>query len=299
MPDHDDFWSTTDFAYTCLRDHERTATLAAVIAATVGPGDVVLDAGAGTGILALHAARAGARKVYAVEVDPVLCRYLRTTVHRNGFDDVIEVVQADVHDFEAPTVDVALVELIETALVDESLVSAYNALVANGTVASSTRCLPSRYTTVVQPVATQDEIDGFVVVALRHDWSHYALEPTVWEPAPWRPTGAPAPIWAADFAGEPVAPTVRARVEVPDLATNGLRLTGQMVMPDGRLLGDFPSLNGPKIVPLPTRPPGSTAVQLHYELSGGFRAFELTWLSAGAEPGATRSTGTPGAVPAA
>lgn len=278
MPDPNDFWSSTDFAYTCLRDHERTATLAAVIAATVRPGDVVLDAGAGTGILALHAARAGAGHVHAVEIDPVLCRYLCATVHRNGYDDVIEVVQADVHDFSAPTVDVALIELIETALVDETLVSAYNALLAKGTVGRATRCLPSRYTTSVQPVVTDDEIDGFTVVALRHDWSHYALEPAVWEPAPWRPTGAAVPIWAADFAGEPVPPTVHARLDVPDPETNGLRLTGQMVMPDGRSLGEFPSLNGPKTVPLPSRPAGSTAVELEYRLSGGFAAFEVTWL---------------------
>lgn len=278
MPDPNDFWSTTDFAYTCLRDHERTSALAAVIAASVRPGDVVLDAGAGTGILALHAARAGAVRVHAVEIDPVLCQHLRATVHRNGYDDVIEVVQADVHDFRAPTVDVALVELIETALVDESLVSAYNALVATGTVGRATRCLPSRYTTAVQPVVTDDRVDGFTVVALRHDWSHYALQPDVWEPAPWRPTGAAVPIWTTEFTGDPVPLAVRARLEVPDPGTTGLRLTGQMVMPDGQHLGEFPSLNGPKVVPLPPRPAGSTALELRYQLSGGFRAFEMIWL---------------------
>ena len=58
VSDESGFWSSTDFPYTCLRDRRRTATLAEVVTATVRPGDVVLDAGAGTGILALYAARA-------------------------------------------------------------------------------------------------------------------------------------------------------------------------------------------------------------------------------------------------
>ena len=44
-PGSTDFWSSTDFPYTCLRDRSRTETLAAVVQATVRPGDTVLDAG--------------------------------------------------------------------------------------------------------------------------------------------------------------------------------------------------------------------------------------------------------------
>jgi predicted RNA methylase len=279
MSDEHGFWSSTDFPYTCLRDRRRTATLADVVAATVRPGDVVLDAGAGTGILALYAARAGASRVHAVETDPVLCRHLRSTVERNGYAGVIEVIEADVHTFAVPTVDVALMELVETALVDEALVSVYNQLLGLGTVGAATRCLPAGYTTSVQPVVTDDRYDGFEVVALRHDWSFYDDQPEVWGTWSSRPAGPVTPVWTGSFDGSVVEPRVDVVVAVddPDPAVNGLRLTGEMRMPDGRVCGEFASLNGPKVVPLPVRPVGTSAVRLGYVMAGGLAGLEVAW----------------------
>lgn len=279
MPEPSDFWSSTDFPYTCLRDRRRTTTLAGVIATTVRPGDVVLDAGAGTGILALYAARAGARRVLAVELDPVLCRYLRQTVQRNGYGDVIDVVEADVHTVAVPAVDVALMELVETALVDEALVSAYNALLGTGTIGPGTRCLPSGYTTFAQPVLTDDRYDGFEVVALRHDWSHYERDPEMWGSWTCEPVGSPVAVWHGDLRGAPLAPEVSATLPVPPgAAVNAVRLTGELELPDGSRAGEFPSLNGPKTVPLPARPPGAQAVRLDYTMSAGFPSFSARWV---------------------
>lgn len=50
-----------------VADRPRTDAFAAAIREVVRPTDTVLDVGTGTGILAMLAARAGARKVYAID----------------------------------------------------------------------------------------------------------------------------------------------------------------------------------------------------------------------------------------
>ncbi|HVB38869.1 MAG TPA: 50S ribosomal protein L11 methyltransferase, partial [Vicinamibacterales bacterium] len=75
-----------------LADEVRLAALDAAIGATVRPGDVVLDLGAGTGILGLMAARAGARHVYGLECG-IIVGLARDVARANGFGDRFTFIQ--------------------------------------------------------------------------------------------------------------------------------------------------------------------------------------------------------------
>jgi len=106
-----------------LRDEVRNEAYRRAIAHVVKPGDVVLDMGAGTGILSIFAATAGARKVYAVERTEVAA-VARRMIEKNGFTDRIEVIEQDLEDVTLPEkVDVIVSEWMGGFGVDENMLA--------------------------------------------------------------------------------------------------------------------------------------------------------------------------------
>ncbi len=157
----DDLMNETNF--TGLAEHEEMLADAVRVDAyhrgirrNVHPGDVVVDLGTGTGLLALLASRAGARRVIAVEHSEVI-ELAREIAEHNGFGDV-EFVRASSRDL-APgePVDVIVHEQMGDELFNENLVR--NVLdLRDRVLRPGGRILPGRFRLFVEPVTMHPEM---------------------------------------------------------------------------------------------------------------------------------------------
>ncbi|MDR2658199.1 MAG: 50S ribosomal protein L11 methyltransferase [Oscillospiraceae bacterium] len=75
--------------------HETTALSLELLEDVVRAGDIALDVGTGSGILAIAAAKLGARRVLAVDQDPDAVKVAQENVERNGLTDFIRTGAAD------------------------------------------------------------------------------------------------------------------------------------------------------------------------------------------------------------
>jgi protein arginine N-methyltransferase 1 len=82
-----------------IADRVRGDAYARAIASTVRPDDIVVDLGTGTGIFAVLACRAGARRVYAIEPAGII-EVARELAAANGCLERIEFLQSDSREIE-------------------------------------------------------------------------------------------------------------------------------------------------------------------------------------------------------
>jgi SAM-dependent methyltransferase len=109
-----------------LADVHRLDAFERALRARVRPGDVVLDLGCGTGILAMLAARRGAR-VHAVESMPVV-RLARELVAANGVSHCVTVYHADLTTLPpVDLVDLVVGDFLGGFLVDDGMLPAVQA----------------------------------------------------------------------------------------------------------------------------------------------------------------------------
>ena len=107
-----------------LEDHVRMDAYERAIRELVKPGDVVLDVGTGSGILAMLAARAGASRVHAVESADVV-GLAEQNVRANGLENIIVVHHGDARELTPmEPVDVLVSECMGRFLIDDGMIPA-------------------------------------------------------------------------------------------------------------------------------------------------------------------------------
>jgi protein arginine N-methyltransferase 1 len=109
-----------------LADQQRISAFQKAIEEVVQPGDVVLDLGAGTGILSFLACRAGASRVYAIEAGEII-EVAKEICRTNGFEDQMIFLGGRSHEVELPEkVDVVIADQLGPFGVDAGILEYFS-----------------------------------------------------------------------------------------------------------------------------------------------------------------------------
>jgi predicted RNA methylase len=106
-----------------LNDQHRNVVYQRAISAAVTKGCTVVDIGAGTGLLSIMAAKAGAGHVVAIEMNGALCNVAAKVAAANDVSDVVEVVHGHSSSLDiAEPVDLIITELVDSGLLGEKII---------------------------------------------------------------------------------------------------------------------------------------------------------------------------------
>lgn len=152
-----------DYHGRMLGDDARTAGFRAAIAEVVEPGAVVVDLGAGTGILSYFACQAGARHVYAIECGPIVA-LARELCAANGLEDRVTFVEGMSYDIELPERgDVLITETLWNAGLGEGMLG-YVIDARERLLKPDARIVPGSFDVMLAPIE-HERLDGIV-----RDW---------------------------------------------------------------------------------------------------------------------------------
>ena len=149
--------------------HESTRLCLQALEKHVKPGQVAVDFGTGTGILAIAAAKLGASHVTAIEANPEAVEVARGNVSRNGLESVIEVHHALSPDFVREPVELV------TANITAETITAHIGAIAR-VLATGGLLIASGMTTLNSPDVERSLPDaGFGIVEKLTDGQWVAL----------------------------------------------------------------------------------------------------------------------------
>lgn len=259
----------------------RMAAFRGAIARAVRPGDRVLEAGAGTGVLSALAARAGAEHVWAIEHNPDLARVATRTMALNGLADRVTVIEGAAEAFTPPApVDVVICEMLHVALANEPQVPVMRALLANLAATQDVealRILPFAAVSAAQLLEVDYCYEGLAIPLIR-SCNPYVADPRL------APVSDPATYWVCYMhRPEPAVDVTIPLTAARDGRVNAIQLITKAVL--------TPQFDAPDNdwylfqlqVPLPERAvaAGETVgVRIAYEAGCPVEAIAISWATA-------------------
>ena len=138
-----------------LLDKIRCDAYREAIQRTVKPGDVVVDLGAGTGLLSFFALQAGARHVYAIEMTGI-ANAAAELIEANGFRERITLIRKSSLKVHLPErCDVLITETLSTFCFDTENTIAFVADARERFLKPGGRIVPESSDTFLLPISTE------------------------------------------------------------------------------------------------------------------------------------------------
>ncbi len=262
------YWSMTEGVFNCLIDTERTKAFKKAIQNTVKKGDVVVDMGTGSGVLAMLAADSGASMVYAVEIDKKNVATLKDTFATNGYSEVITILEGDATTISLPEkIDVIISEMVATGLIEELQVQAMNNMLRFGK--ENVRVLLNKMEQYIDLVYNNNSYYGHTFNIVRYEYPDINQLTSV--------AHTNAELYSVVDFSKPIRDTmvkVTKRLFIDkDGTINSLRISNKTIFFDGSTLGATFAYCFPVILPISeqiVKAGEIFTVSLSYTLCGGF-----------------------------
>ena len=248
--------------YSMLQDRERLGVFKWAIERGVKPGDVLYDVGTGSGILAMIAARI-ARKVYAIELDPITYQYALENIKINRFKN-IELIEGDAREYvPEEEVDVVVMEMLDTALITEPQVPVMNAILKKGILKEGGRVIPQRVYNTAQVVIAKMNHIYYDEEVISEPLSQEMLYSTV----DFHRINREEVSYYLEFKIPPEVKEERL----------GIRLNTYTQLTEDTVAGSTPMLNPPLIIPIenPRIEDNILRVKLSYKMGGDLESIKV------------------------
>jgi len=273
---NEEIFSSIDLVSQCLIDGEKIDGFKKAIRKRIKPEQSVLDIGTGSGILALLAAREGAKKITAIEFDKFIVDVAKKDIEHNNFQDTISVIHADATNYKYPQgsyFDMVLMEMLTTGMVDEAQVAAVNNLHKQKVIDQSTILFPSHQKTFITLSNFDFTIDKFDMKMVRHLWKHnknrYLL----------KFFSKPVMLNDIDFS-KPIDENFKGNISLKCYKTgivNSIYFSSKTILDEKISIDDTNSLNAPVVIPMPQRKVQKGEIiqlEINYIFGRGYQNFK-------------------------